>query len=125
MKKILTCNSTKLSIFANLVGWACANRVTIDVYNGLLPHVKPDQRSIFWPFVSAGLFNGLFKAFASGLSTAKDLVSWDTPEVWYAIDLILKFLDFIKVVEHSHGLPYFGVFRHLVPDRSLTPSLVG
>ena len=78
--KRLTCNVTKFSIFTDLVWWPGTNRVSIDINNGLLPHVQPDNGAILGPFVSTGLLNGSREAFLGGLTTAKDLVSRDSPE---------------------------------------------
>ena len=45
-----------------------------------MPHVQPDNGAILGPFVSTGLLNGSREAFLGGLTTAKDLVSRDSPE---------------------------------------------
>ena len=52
---VLTSDSSEFSVFANFVGGSSADRVAIDVDNGLLPHVHPNDRSILGPFVTTSL----------------------------------------------------------------------
>ena len=79
-KIIFTGDIAKFGIFSNLVGGSGADGVSVNVNNGLLPHVHPDNGSILGPFVSAGLLNGSYEAFLGRLTTAKYLVSRDSPE---------------------------------------------
>merc|ERR1712032_1715371 len=46
LSKLLSSDSTKLSILSNLVGRPCTDRLTIDIDIGLLPHIEPDNLSI-------------------------------------------------------------------------------
>lgn len=115
MRVIITCHVAQFGIFANLVGWAGANGRAVDVDNGLLPHVEPNNRSILGPFVSASFFNGLDESLLGGLATAKDLVSRNTAEIGHTVNLVGQLLDLFKVIQHGRGLGYVTTanFRHL------------
>ncbi len=112
----LTGDIAELGVFANLVGRPGTNRVAIDVNNGLLPHVQPDDGPILGPFVATGLLDGLDKALLGGLAATKDLVTRNSPEVWHAINLVWQLLDLFKVIQHGRSLGYVayaGQLGHL------------
>lgn len=115
LQMVITCNVAQFGIFANLVGGAGANGAAVDVDDGFLPHVEPDDGSILWPFVSASFFNGLDEAFLGGLTAAKDLVARDAAEVGHTVNLVGQLLDLFKVIQHGRGLGYVTTanFRHL------------
>ena len=77
LAQLLTGYVAQFGVLANFVGGSGANWGAINVNNGFLPHVKPNDWAILGPFVAAGLFNGLFKAFLGGLAAAVDLVARD------------------------------------------------
>ena len=52
---VLTSDSSEFSIFADFVGGPSANGVAVDVDNGFLPHVHPDDGTILGPLVTASL----------------------------------------------------------------------
>merc|ERR1719414_1602903 len=110
-------DSSEFSVFADFVGGPSADGVAIDVDNGLLPHVHPNDRSILGPLVATSFFDGLFKTILGGLTTAEDFVSGHPPEVGDSIEFVGQLLDLFKVVQHGRSLVDLGVglyfFRHL------------
>merc|ERR1719414_1794236 len=110
-------DSSEFSVFADFVGGSSADGVAIDVDNGLLPHVHPNDRSILGPLVATSFFDGLFETILGGLTTAKDFVARHPPEVGNSIEFVGQLLDLFKVVQHGRSLVDLGVglyfFRHL------------
>jgi len=104
----------QFGVLANFVGGSGANWGAINVNNGFLPHVEPNDWAILGPFVAAGLFNGLFKAFLGGLAAAVDLVARDPAKVGYSLKLVGQFLDLFEMVQHGRSLGYVTTtdFRH-------------
>jgi len=99
----------KFGVFTNLVWWTSADWVSVDVDDGLLAHVDPNDGSILGVLFTH-LFDALFEALLGGLSTAVDFVARDPSEVGDAIDLVLQLLDLFEMVQHGGCLPYLGVF---------------
>ena len=62
---VLTSDSSEFSVFADFVGGPSADGVAIDVDNGLLPHVHPNDRSILGPLVATSLIFTNFINFIS------------------------------------------------------------
>ena len=104
----LTCDSSELGVLSDLVWGPGADGVAVDVDNGLLPHVDPDDGAVLG-VLFAHLLDGLDEALLGGLAAAVDLVAGHAPEVGHAVDLVLELLDLLKVVLHGHGLPDLGV----------------
>ena len=58
---VLTGDSSEFSVFANFVGGTGADGVAVDVGDGLLPHVHPDDGTILGPLVTASLWTKIFE----------------------------------------------------------------
>merc|ERR1719273_1415982 len=99
-----TCDIAEFSIFANFVGWPGANWASVNVNDGFLPHVEPNNGSILGPFVSASLINGGFETILSGLSTAENLVSGDPAEVGHSVQFVGQLLDLLEMIQHGRSL---------------------
>ena len=94
----------------------CTDGIAVDIDNRLLPHVDPDDLAILGPLLT-DLLTSLQETLLGGLAGAEDLVARDTTEVWDSFNFVLKLLDLVKVVGHSHFSPYFGIlswFSHYV-----------
>merc|ERR1712142_1225754 len=113
--KIFSSDIAKLSILSNLVGRSCTHWASIDINNGFLAHIQPDDLSVLGVDGSTDLFQGSLESGNCWLTTAIDLVTRHSSKVWNSINFIWKFLDLLKVVGHGHSLPYLGVGVLLLP----------
>ena len=73
---------SQLSVLSNLVWRPGTDWLTIDIDIRLLSHVKPDDGSILGVVGSSHLLKSLLKSLLGGLTTAVDLETWDSSEVW-------------------------------------------
>ena len=89
--------------------------VAVDVHNGLLPHVDPDDLAILGP-PFADLLTSLQETLLGGLTTAEDFVAGDATEVGDSFNFVFQLLDFFKVISHSHFAPYFGILSFVTHD---------
>merc|ERR1719186_808115 len=102
----------EFGILSNLVWWPGANGVSIDINNGLLSHVDPDNLSILGVSFSADLVEDIGESLDSGLAAAVHLVSGLSSEVGHSHCFVGKLLDLVKKIRHGSGLPYLGLVCH-------------
>ena len=108
-RSVLTSHVAQLCVLPDFVGRPGADWVPIHIQNGLLPHVDPDDWSVFWVLVAADQLDGLLEAGQSWLAAAVDLVTGHASPIGQPGYLVGQLLDLFKVVGHGHGLPDLGV----------------
>merc|ERR1712107_9707 len=110
--KHFCCDSSKLSIFSNLVRRSGTHWLSIDIHIGLLSHIEPDDLPILGVDAASHLLQTSLDTSQGGLTTAVDLVSWHSSEVGTAWHRVRQLLDLLKVVSHGSCLPYFWRLSH-------------
>ena len=95
---ILTSNISKFSVFSNFVWRSGTARTSIDIYNGLLSHIQPNNGSIFWPFFTTSLLDSGSKSVNCRLTATVNFVAGHASEIGDSLDLVFEFLNFLKVV---------------------------
>merc|ERR1719516_153693 len=105
-------DGSKLGIFTNLVGRTSTDGVSVDINCGFLSQVEPDDGSILGIDGSTNLLKSLLEPINGGLTTAVDLESWNSAEVWKSGNWIGELLNFVEMVGHTDRLlhvPHGGV----------------